>query len=152
MKNITIFFALILVIAFSCLFALRFLSNEDDWICVQGEWVKHGNPRAEKPDKPCGNIYLTSPKNGEKVDNPFSVTGEARVFENQFNYRLKDKDGTTLAEGPAYANSPNIGKYGPFEIKIIYTNPKSSQGTLELFDYSAKDGSEIDKISVSVKF
>jgi len=37
-------------------FALRFLigGSEDDWICVDGEWIKHGVPSAPMPTKPCG--------------------------------------------------------------------------------------------------
>ena len=27
---------------------------EDDWICRDGEWVKHGVPSAPKPTEPCG--------------------------------------------------------------------------------------------------
>ena len=27
---------------------------EDDWICQYGQWVKHGNPSAPKPDGGCG--------------------------------------------------------------------------------------------------
>jgi len=26
---------------------------EDRWMCVDGEWVKHGVPSAPKPTKPC---------------------------------------------------------------------------------------------------
>ena len=32
---------------------IRFFSGEDDWICQNGEWVKHGNPSVEKPIIPC---------------------------------------------------------------------------------------------------
>jgi len=31
----------------------QFLSGEDNWICQNGEWVKHGNPSAPKPTIPC---------------------------------------------------------------------------------------------------
>lgn len=27
---------------------------EDDWICVDNEWVKHGVPSAPMPTEPCG--------------------------------------------------------------------------------------------------
>lgn len=27
---------------------------EDDWICVDNEWIKHGNPSAPKPTTLCG--------------------------------------------------------------------------------------------------
>jgi hypothetical protein len=35
---------------------LRFVIGgpEDDWICVDGQWVKHGAPRAPKPTGACG--------------------------------------------------------------------------------------------------
>ncbi|MFA5133741.1 MAG: hypothetical protein WC459_02985 [Patescibacteria group bacterium] len=38
-------------------FITRLFSGEDDWICKNGEWVKHGNPSAPAPDKYCGKIY-----------------------------------------------------------------------------------------------
>lgn len=33
--------------------SIRFLSGEDDWICQNGEWVKHGQPSVEKPSAFC---------------------------------------------------------------------------------------------------
>jgi hypothetical protein len=34
---------------------IRFVigGSEDDWICSDGEWVKHGVPLAPKPESPC---------------------------------------------------------------------------------------------------
>jgi uncharacterized membrane protein len=32
---------------------LRVISGEDDWMCQNGQWVKHGQPSAPKPEKPC---------------------------------------------------------------------------------------------------
>lgn len=43
---------------------VRFLFGgpEDDWICVKGEWVKHGNPGAPKPTGSCGqNSQIANP-------------------------------------------------------------------------------------------
>lgn len=34
--------------------------NEDNWICENNAWVKHGNPAAEKPDIPCGSATPTA--------------------------------------------------------------------------------------------
>lgn len=32
----------------------RVLSGgEDDWMCADGQWVKHGFPSAPKPEGPC---------------------------------------------------------------------------------------------------
>jgi len=46
-------FLLILLIAW--LF-IRFVLGgpEDDWICDEGQWVQHGNPRKLKPVGSCG--------------------------------------------------------------------------------------------------
>jgi len=35
------------------IFMLRLFSGEDDWICQNGVWVKHGQPAKEQPDSPC---------------------------------------------------------------------------------------------------
>lgn len=32
---------------------VRFLAGEDDWMCQNGAWVKHGNPSAPMPSEPC---------------------------------------------------------------------------------------------------
>lgn len=52
-KIFTIIVAVILIVFF-----LRFVigGSEDDWICVDGEWVKHGVPSAPKPTESCDNV------------------------------------------------------------------------------------------------
>jgi len=42
------------VIVVAVLF-LRFVvgGSEDDWICNDGQWVKHGVPSAPMPEEPC---------------------------------------------------------------------------------------------------
>jgi len=108
------------------------------------------NTNTVPEEKP--NIIVTSPKSGETIGLPLKVIGTARVFESQFNYRLKDQNGNLLAEGNALANAPEMGQYGPFEIIINYSEPKRDTGTLEVFDYSAKDGAMIDLVTIPVKF
>jgi germination protein M len=99
------------------------------------------------------NIIVSSPPPNQTLSLPFNIEGQARVFENQFNYRVKDKTGIVLAEGSAYANSPDVGQFGNFKITVAkLKDTKSSEGTIEVFDYSAKDGSEIDKVVIPVKF
>lgn len=50
MKKIIIF---ILLFSFLVLARLLVGGGEDAWICVEGEWVKHGVPSAPKPEKEC---------------------------------------------------------------------------------------------------
>lgn len=35
------------------LFSVRLLSGEDNWLCQQGEWIKHGKPNNPKPEEEC---------------------------------------------------------------------------------------------------
>ena len=45
-----------IIFTLAVIFSLRFIIGglEDDWICVDGEWVKHGAPSAPMPTEPCG--------------------------------------------------------------------------------------------------
>lgn len=54
MKRVIKIFIIIIVIIL-IVFFLRFVigGSEDDWICVDGEWVKHGVPSAPKPTESC---------------------------------------------------------------------------------------------------
>jgi hypothetical protein len=97
------------------------------------------------------NIKLLSPRQGQTVSIPFTIRGEARVFENQLNYRVKDAKGTVLLEGNTMANSPDVGQFGPFEVEVKTLDlPKGSKIKIEVFTYSPKDGSEIDNVSIEV--
>ncbi|MBI2033831.1 MAG: GerMN domain-containing protein [Candidatus Liptonbacteria bacterium] len=98
------------------------------------------------------NIIVFSPAPNEEISSPLTIKGEARVFESTFAYRLYDGDAGLLFEGHAMAASPDAGLFGQFEVIRTYPLPKSQGGTLEVFEYSAKDGSEINKVVVPVKF
>ena len=52
-KIILIILGAIIILGIGTLFMLRVLTPEDDWICDNGNWVKHGNPSAEKPSGTC---------------------------------------------------------------------------------------------------
>jgi len=45
-----------LVVLAGIWFGLRFIIGgaEDAWICVEGEWIRHGNPAKPMPTEPCG--------------------------------------------------------------------------------------------------
>jgi uncharacterized membrane protein len=50
--------AVFLVLAIACLlvlavFGIRLFSGEDNWICREGQWIKHGQPDFPAPSVPC---------------------------------------------------------------------------------------------------
>jgi len=49
MKNIGIILGSVLIILIVVVIGIRFASGEDNWICKDGECVKHGNPSTECP-------------------------------------------------------------------------------------------------------
>ncbi|PIP63478.1 hypothetical protein COW97_02235 [Candidatus Roizmanbacteria bacterium CG22_combo_CG10-13_8_21_14_all_34_12] len=56
MKKLLIPIIMGFIFAFLVLIFLRFFvgGDEDNWICVNNQWVKHGNPRNPKPQSGCG--------------------------------------------------------------------------------------------------
>jgi hypothetical protein len=186
-KNTVIIIVSIIILAFIIIAGLRFVSLEDNWICQNGQWIRHGNPSAPVPTAGCGesnenkntdnlnisisngddasanesndtganqeaNIIVAEPAANQSVGLPLTIKGKARVFENTVSFRIKDSDGTVLLENFTTADSQDIGQFGPFEASVNYPEAKGEKGTVEVFEYSAKDGSEINKVEIPVTF
>lgn len=109
-------------------------------------------PTPDKPGKPTEsrNIRVTAPMPGQEVaGSGFMLTGTARTFENAVSYRVVANNGRKLKEGYMTAVG-DMGNFNPYtttvEIGSNYTGP----ARLEVFQGSAKDGSEIDKVIVPI--
>lgn len=98
------------------------------------------------------NIVVTSPKTDESIERPITITGKARVFENVVSYRVKDEDGFVLVSGSTTYESEDVGEFGEFTVTTNYLEPKSAKGTVEVYNASAKDGSDENLVSVPVMF
>lgn len=100
-----------------------------------------------------GNVTVTTPADGDEVATVFNVEGFANVFENVINLRVKDDKGNILAETHGDVLSEDTGKTGPFLVRMILDKePATKKGTLQVFTYSAKDGSEQDMVEIEVTF
>jgi hypothetical protein len=114
-------------------------------------------PVRELPDGMiCDELNFTCVYEGVKestLSNPFTVDGSGIAFENTINWRLLDADGNVLESGFATTDAADIGQPGDFQIRsFLLTVPKTSTGTLEVFESSAKDGTPIHVVSVPVIF
>lgn len=91
------------------------------------------------------NIRIASPLDDAVITgNSFTVSGQASVFENQFNYRLKTCKGKIMAQGTITASANSTGQ-ASFSKTITYTLTKTvTQAILQLYDLSARDGSVQD--------
>lgn len=47
------FFIAIIILLVLAFVLLIFRGNEDNWVCENGDWVKHGNPSSPMPEEPC---------------------------------------------------------------------------------------------------
>jgi len=76
-KKIFIILPVILTVLLAIVL-IRLFSGEDNWICQNNEWVKHGYPSAPKPTKPCKETKQTETIkikvyfNNDKLDPEFS--------------------------------------------------------------------------------
>lgn len=105
------------------------------------------------PESTVGNIRVSSPQLAEEVGLPVVIKGEARTFEAAFSYRIKNGKGELLVEGHGMTTgTADYPAFRPFEVSVNYPDPKTASGSIEVFEYSAKDSSEINKVIVPVLF
>jgi len=53
MKRKFIWLLVFVAVAFLVVGFIRLLSGEDNWICQDGKWVKHGHPSSSMPLEQC---------------------------------------------------------------------------------------------------
>lgn len=98
------------------------------------------------------NISVQNLQPNTLVRSPLIVEGLERTFEQNVVLRLKDAGGRELAKTFTTGNAPDMGIHGPYRAELTFDRPRTRAGTLEVFQNSPKDGSEIDKVTVSVRF
>ncbi|MDO8524606.1 MAG: Gmad2 immunoglobulin-like domain-containing protein [bacterium] len=106
----------------------------------------------------CGNnpvtnksITVSAPVAGQIIKSPVTISGKAVAFEGQFHIKIKDNNGVVLLD----INTMGASSYGdpiPFSGQFTYNTPTAQNGIIEVFEFSAKDGSEVNKVSVLVSF
>ena len=100
--------------------------------------------------EPMGNITVTSPKAGEKVSSPITVTGTERTFEQNVVWELRILGGDVLASGNTTGHAPDLGIFGDYSFTIDVPPGAPKNLEIAVFDRSAKDGEVIDLVVVPV--
>lgn len=154
--------SLIVIVFFTGIFVGMFMFRATDWFAVFRDWRQDDDTVVIHDDEGNGvsletisesqNVIISTPAPTTTIGLPLVVTGRVRVFENTFNYRLLDADGTELVSGHSTAGMQDSDGYSSFTITTSYSKPTGTTGTLEVFDYSAKDGSVIDLARVPIAF
>lgn len=107
-KRLLVFIGIFLL----CLFVLLLIRGEEDtWLCVDGEWIKHGAPSSDMPTEPCGedtsedenehaDIVVLSPKPNDEISATISIEGKAKgtwFFEADMPIKVLNDEGVELA-------------------------------------------------------
>jgi nucleoid-associated protein YgaU len=96
-------------------------------------------------------ISVRQPRPFDLVDDPVAVAGVGTGFEGVFAARVRDGNGNQLAQ--VTINAGGTGTWANYQTTLALGGiPSTPQGTLEVFESSAKDGSDINKIVVPITF
>lgn len=95
-------------------------------------------------------ILVEEPGPGETVQSPLRVRGSANTFEATFMVRLTTTAGATLLEQSAMATSGS-GTRGTFDLLLDFELNEPTEGLLRLWEYSARDGSEINVVEIPLR-
>ena len=100
---------------------------------------------------PIPNISVRHPRRDDIVDDPVEVAGVGTGFEGTLVARLRNATGEEIAKRSFQAGGTGI--WGSFFFRIDVPGvPNRPRGTLEIFEDSAEDGSEIFKRVVPILF
>jgi nucleoid-associated protein YgaU len=95
-------------------------------------------------------ISVRQPRPFDMVDDPVEICGVGTGFEATFAARVRDANGIELSQVTITAGGTGI--WGNYRAALAVGVPPTPQGTVEVFEFSAKDGSEIHKVTVPVTF
>lgn len=147
MKKIIPLIIVILAAAAIIIIGIRFLSGEDNWICQNGQWVKHGKPSAPMPTEGCGvpantnttlptngNIIVYSPQMGQAVKSPITLEGQAKgfwYFEASFPVKLFDENGKEIGATAVQAQGDWMTEnFVRFKGELSYNSIATTTGML----------------------
>ena len=94
-------------------------------------------------------ILVESPLPGDAINSPVHVIGTANTFEATFQIRITDSTGAKLYDHNAMATS-GTGTRGTFDESVAFSTTHHGAGTLTVYELSAKDGSEVNIVSIPV--
>jgi len=104
------------------------------------------NPSPVNPADP--NIIVRSPEQGAVVTSPLVISGQARVFEAQFNVTLYGELGGVIAETTGMTEQGQV--LSPFQVELTFAVSREQPACLWVYDLSAKDGSRMDVVQVPI--
>ena len=146
-------FVTILVIALVFLLHNFWKSWESHSLLREDLTLQPSGRQATKPKAVSQNEFLevTSPTTNQVIGSPFQIAGKANFFEGHVRIKIKDQSNQVLVDTFTTAEG-SMDQLYPFSKLVSFKKPSAEQGIVEIFEESAKDGSEINKITIPVIF
>jgi hypothetical protein len=94
-------------------------------------------------------IVVVSPAVGAAVSSPLAISGTADVYEATVSVRVLDANGNLLVSTFTTATC-GTGCRGDYSLTVRFSVDHQQPGTIEVFDYSAEDGSVENLQSIPV--
>ena len=94
-------------------------------------------------------IVVRTPWAQDEIVSPVTVSGTADVFEATVSIRVLDEHGQELASGFATATCGS-GCRGRYSTELFFFVDRRQPGTVEVFESSAEDGSQLFLVSIPV--
>ena len=107
------------------------------------------SPTSEPTDGAKPAIVVKQPAAGDEVASPVTISGTADVFEATVHMRILDSGGLEVAARFTTATCGS-GCRGEFSTQLSFFVEKTQDGTIEVFEVSAEDGSPINVVTVPV--
>jgi hypothetical protein len=93
-------------------------------------------------------IEVFSPITDSVYHSPIEVIGFSQTFEGNVVVRLRDATNTVIAERATIGGS--VDGHDFFHTRLRFYTEEQQDGTIEVFETSAADGSEIHKVTIPV--
>lgn len=129
------------------------VGDVEDVLDPSGSPTTSPSPTGEASPEPSDGaepaIVVRTPVAGDEIVSPVTVAGTADVFEATVSIRILDANGQELAAAFTTATCGS-GCRGRYAAEVFFFTEERQDGTLEVFESSAADGSPLNLVRVPV--
>ncbi|MGE3601653.1 MAG: BsuPI-related putative proteinase inhibitor, partial [Dehalococcoidia bacterium] len=145
MKGLVRLYPLLVIVAVLAAFGAAAAPTSAPNVLAQAPNVCGQNPSPPDPADP--SIRVWDPVPGVHTVSPSTIRGEARVFEANVRFALKDAQGGDIAQGftTAAQGAPALA---PFEGTLAFSVNQETPACLWVFEESARDGSPRNVVQI----
>lgn len=128
-------------------------------LTIEGEqkeaYMGHGlivdeqNPMKRGSRASLAPILMYEPRVGDQFASGDTAGGTSDVFEGNLRIRIRDSAGEAIFEGSTTATC-GTGCRGEYSERIRFNVDREQPGSIEIFEESAEDGAEINKVTIPV--